>query len=101
MSPGARVSIVALFALMLAVGAGNLLFTTSQVDQLRTQLQASCAFAADIGSVPLPDSPTPSKLGVSLVVDSRAQWRELRCPGPLPEPPGLAKWAAYYRLPGS
>lgn len=72
----------------------------AQQAQLQSQQQAACAFAADVGSVPLPDAPRPTKLGVSLVVDSRAQWRKLHCPGTLPVPPGLAKWAAYYHLGG-
>ena len=129
MSPGARVSIVVLFALTLAIGGANLLFTTSQVGhvatvvhkqdvqaraqaatiaqlraqqaQLSKQQQAACAVAADVGSAPLPASPKPSKLGVSLVVDFRHQWRTLHCPGSLPVPPGLARWAAYYHLPGN
>jgi hypothetical protein len=50
--------------------------------------------------VPLPDKPRPSRLGVSLVTDDRAQWRALHCPGTLPVPPGLAKWAAVYHLDG-
>lgn len=112
-SPGARVSIVVLFVLMCGLAAGNLLFTRSQVDavhaqqaqlraeqaQLRAQQLAGCGFARDLGSVPIPDKPRPGKLGVSLVTDSRAQWRALHCPGTLPVPPGLAHWAAYFHLP--
>ena len=69
------------------------------IAQLRAQQLAGCAFAADIGSVPLAASPRPSRLGVLLVTDSRAQWRGAHCPGTLPVPPGLAHWAAYYHLP--
>jgi hypothetical protein len=71
------------------------------ITQLRTQQLAGCAFAADLGSVPIPDKPRPSRLGVLLVTDSRAQWRGAHCPGKLPVPPGLAKWARYYHLPVS
>ncbi len=70
------------------------------IAQLRAQQLAGCAFAADIGSVPLAASPRPSRLGVLLVTDSRAQWRGAHCPGTLPVPPGLARWAAYYHLDG-
>lgn len=98
MSPGAKVSVVVMFSLMLALAAANLLFTSSQVGQLRAQQLAGCAFAAHLGSAALPDRPRPGKLGVQLVTDSRAQWRALHCPGALPVPPGLAKWAAFYHL---
>lgn len=76
-------------------------FTVGYVAQLQTQLQAACGFAHDLGGVSLPASPKPSRLGVSIVADSRAQWRELRCPGTLPPAPGLAHWAKVYGLPGS
>lgn len=100
-SPGARVSIVVLFALMLTIGAANILFTTTQVDRLRMQQQAACAVAADVGTAPLQSSPKPGKLGVTIVLDFRRQWRTLHCPGSLPAPPGLQRWAAYYHLPAS
>lgn len=101
MTHGARRAVIVLFVITFAVGAANLLFTVAQVDKLGSQQRAACAFAADLGSAPLPDKPKPGKLGVSLVTDSRAQWRGLHCPGTLPVPPGLAKWAAYYHLPGN
>jgi hypothetical protein len=71
------------------------------IAQLRVQLQASCGFAHDLGTATLPAAPRPSRFGVSLVVDARAQWRALHCPGELPVPPGLARWAAFYHLDGS
>jgi hypothetical protein len=72
------------------------------IAQLRAQLLASCGFAADIGGAPLPAAPRPSKLGVSIIADSRAQWLALRCPGSLPPPsPGLVKWGPYYHKPVS
>jgi hypothetical protein len=86
---------------MVALIGASILYSAHQISQLERQQQASCAFASDVGSVPLPDSPRPSKLGVSLVTDARAQWRELHCPGALAPSPGLAKWAAYYHLAGS
>lgn len=87
--------------IFVALFGASILYSAHQISQLERQQQASCAFAADVGSVPLPDSPRPSKLGVSLVADSRAQWRELHCPGVLSPSPGLTKWAAYYELPAS
>ena len=94
-------SVAVLFVLTVVVGVANLLFTTSQVDTLRAQQQAACAFAADLGSAPFPSSPRPSKLGVSIVADSRSQWRKLHCPGTLPVSPGLIKWGHFYRIPVS
>lgn len=94
-------SVVVLFVLMVVIGVANLLFTTSQVDTLFRTQQAACSVAADVGSAPLPASPKPARLGVSIVTDFRAQWRALHCPGSLPVPPGLARWAAVYHLPGN
>jgi len=105
MTPGARHAFAAL-AVVLALVAGaspvfTVVYANSTAATLRSQLLASCAFARDLGSVPLPASPRPSKLGVSIVADSRAQWRTLRCPGELPPPsPGLRHWAAFYHLDG-
>jgi hypothetical protein len=94
-------AIVALFVIALALGGAALFAVSAQVGKLQTAVQASCAFAADLGTAPLPASPKPGKLGVKLVSDSRAQWRELRCPGTLPPAPGLDKWARVYGLPGN
>ena len=69
------------------------------IAQLRTQLLAACGFAADIGTAPIPDRPVPGRLGIKIVTDSRGQWHALHCPGSLPVPPGLAKWAAHYHIP--
>jgi hypothetical protein len=115
MTPGAKRAVVMLFVLSLALSAANLLFANAQARrqdatiaqlraqeaQLRSQQLAGCAFAADLGGVPIPGKPRPSRLGVSLVTDSRMQWRALHCPGTLPMPPGLAHWAAVYHLPAS
>jgi hypothetical protein len=67
--------------------------------QLRRQQLASCAGAADLGSIPLADKPPPSRFVIRLLTDNRGQWHELGCPGALPVPPGLAKWAAHYGIP--
>jgi len=100
-----RRAYVVLAGLSLLAAALSLLagvhYEGAQLAALRRAVLASCAFAADIGSVPVPDRPRPSKLGVQLVADSRAQWRELGCPGRLPVPPGFAHWALVYHLPSS
>jgi hypothetical protein len=108
MTQGARRAFATCVVLVLMVGAACIFFTSAQTSQLRdvvgtlqAAVLASCGFAADVGSVPLPPSPRPSKLGVSLVADSRQQWRKLNCPGTLPMPPGFAHWAAVYHLPAS
>lgn len=103
-TPGAKRAVVTLFLLMLAVGAANLFFTSSEVSSLRAAVLASCAFAADLGSAPVTAAPgtKASELGVSIVADSRAQWRQLGCPGHLAPPsPSFTHWARIYHLPGS
>lgn len=100
MTHGARRAVAVLSVLMLAVAVANLFFTSSEVGKLRAAVLASCAFAADLGSAPLPATGKVAKLGVSIVADSRAQWRKLGCPGHLAPPgPGFVRWARYYRLP--
>ena len=111
--PGRRrlLNLIILAVAMLATGVASVVASVAYasasarrqdvtIAQLRVQQLAACGFARDLGSVPLPDKPRPSRLGVSLVTDDRAQWRALHCPGTLPVPPGLAKWAAVYHLDG-
>ena len=101
-SRGARRAVVMLFVLTLAVGAASLFFTASEVGKLRAAVLSECAFAADVGSAPVAVAPggKASELGVSIVADSRAQWRKLGCPGHLAPPqPSFSRWARYYRLP--
>lgn len=109
---------------VLAVGAANLFFTSTEVGHLRAVIRvqdaqarelagqvaklqravlSSCAFNADLGSAPIVIQPggKASELGVSIVADSRAQWRQLGCPGRLPPPqPSFTRWARYYHLDG-
>ena len=101
-TPGALRAIAVMFVLMVALAAFNLLFTAREVDQLRAAVQSECAFAADVGNAPVtgPNVSRPSKLGVSLVADSRAQFRRLGCPGHLPLPQSaFVRWARFYHLP--
>ena len=104
-TPGALRAIAVMFVLMVALAAFNLLFTAREVNQLRAAVQSECAFAADVGSAPVvtPNvSAKPSKLGVSIVADSRVQFRRLGCPGHLAPPqPSFVKWARFYDLPSS
>ena len=113
MTRGARYSVVFLFVLSLLLAGGDYFLGATQAAHLRAQARvlaaqvarlqaavlASCDFAADLGTAPLPAAPKPGKLGVKLVADSRAQWRKLDCPGSLPVPPGFAHWATVYHLP--
>lgn len=114
-TPGAKRSVVVLFVLTLALSGANLFWTSNQVGhvsgvvrtqdaevrKLGTTVLASCAFARDVGSAPAPAG-KPSKLGISLIADSRQQWRELGCPGHLPPPtPAFAQWARFYHLPAT
>jgi hypothetical protein len=98
-------AVVVLFVFCAAGIVGNLLFTAGEVGQLRGAVQSECAFAADVSSAPVVTagvSARPSKLGVSIVADSRAQFRRLGCPGRLAPPqPSFTRWARYYGLPDS
>ena len=105
MTRGARHAFITLLVAGLAVAGASPAFTVmyanSTADALRAQVLASCSFAGDLGSAPLPATPRPSRLGVAIVADARAWWHRNHCPGTLPVPPGLAKWAAVYNLPVS
>lgn len=124
MTRGARRAVIILFVITFALAAGNLIFSSGQVNhlagvvhkqdaqarvqaatvaQLREQLLAACGSAGDLGSIPIPQKPKPSRLAISLVTNNRLQWRALHCPGSLPTAAslGLARWAAYYHLPAS
>lgn len=69
------------------------------IAQLRRQQLTSCNAAADLGTVPLPAKPPPSRLAVRIVTDNRAAWYGNGCPGALPVPAGLAAAAARYGIP--
>lgn len=103
MTHGAARAVVVMSVLMLVIGGANLFFTTSEVSHLRAAVLASCAFAADVGTAPVAANPAtgkPSRLGISIVADSRKQWHQLGCPGQLPPPPpSFVWWARYYHLP--
>jgi len=94
-------AVVVLFVLAVLPGAFGWFWWVHEVSQVRSAVLASCAFAADVGSAPIVVAPggKAPELGVSIVADSRAQWRRLGCPGRLAPPqPSFAKWARYYHL---
>ena len=94
-------AVVVLFLISALVGTGDLYWTAHEVNQVRDAVLASCAFADDVGSAPVAVAPggKASELGVSIVADSRAQWRRLGCPGHLAPPqPSFVRWARYYHL---
>lgn len=128
-TPGAKHAVtvltrafVVISVAVLAIGAANLFFTSTEVGHLRgvirvqdaqaremagqvAKLQravlSSCAFAADVGSLPVtvPPGAKASELGVSIVADSRSQWRQNGCPGHLAPPqPSFVRWAHYFHL---
>lgn len=72
------------------------------IAQQQSELHASCKFweaLAGIDVQPPPPTPKPSKLGVSIVADSRIAFLGQSC-GQIPDAsPSLEKWAAYYHLP--
>jgi hypothetical protein len=69
------------------------------IARLRRQQLTGCAAAADLGTVPLPAKPPPSRLAVKIVTDNRAAWYGNGCPGSLPVPAGLAQAAARWGIP--
>jgi hypothetical protein len=102
LTAAARRAVVTLFTVCVLLAGTSMLFTGCQVRQLRQSVLSACLFAADIAGAPVVAGPAgkPSKLAVSIVSDSRVQWRGLGCPGRLPPPaPSFAKWAKYYHLP--
>lgn len=103
MTIGARHAVIFLFGFAVLLGAANLLWTSMQVNHLRDAVLAQCTFDADLGSAPVTVSPAsgrPSRLGVTIVSDSRVAWHGLGCPGKLPPPaPSFARWAKEFHLP--
>lgn len=114
---------IVLFLFMTGIGLANLLFTSSNVQQVRAnsaliqvqvqlnqeiiakqqrQIRASCNFYADLAGLPLANGPDgkPSELGVKIISDSRGAWDGLGCPGTLAPPSAsYVRGAALYRLP--
>ncbi len=86
-------------ALAVAVVAAIAIFATVIVIQ-QNRLEASCKFYNLIATLPVANTPTPSRLGVLLVLDSRAAYVGQGC-GSLPAPSvNLKRWTAHYGLKG-
>ena len=89
----AALSVVVVVALIV----GGVIFQHQQ-----RQLTASCALWRDLASLsvkPLPPVRTPSKVTITIVVDSRRAYIG-ECPGPVPPPdPSLVFWAHQYHIP--
>jgi hypothetical protein len=129
-SPGARraahrlaYALVVVCVVVIAIGAANLLFTSSQVHKaqhvavqaktnaavlaqanllLIKQVEADCAVDADLAGVPVANALNghPSKLSVKLISDFRASWHQKGCQGRLPPPdPSFVAGARFYHLP--
>jgi hypothetical protein len=109
-------SLCVLFIFMIGIGAANLLFTSSQVQEVRSvsaglaqanarlarQITGDCGFYGDLAGLPLATAPNghPSELGVKIISDSRVAWVGHGCRGKLPPPnPTFVAGAAYYHLP--
>jgi hypothetical protein len=110
-------AVCVLFVVGIAIGAANLLFTSSQVHQVKKnsdglekalaleqkQIRADCGFYLHLSGLPVTDPPgpgDPSRLGVQIISDSRASFTGHGCPGHLPAPDAsFVKWAGFYHLP--
>jgi hypothetical protein len=90
-------ALAALFTVLVAAAAVNLDLT------LTRNGTAACSFYRDLAGLPvtiLATTGRPSELGMSIIANSRAAYRDLGCQGPLPPPsPSFTHWASYYRLP--
>lgn len=109
-------ALIVLFIFVIAIGLANLLFTSSQVHDLRAtqaqsdqnsaalrkQILADCASDRDLAGLPLANAPNghPSELGVKIISDFRGAFTGHNCPGTLPPPdPTFVAGAKYYRIP--
>ena len=102
-SRGARHAVVSLFVFSVLLATASLLFTSREVNQLRSAVLTQCQFDSDLGSAPItvdPRTGKASQLGVTLVADVRRSWYGLDCPGVISKPaPSFRHWAKVYHLP--
>jgi hypothetical protein len=70
--------------------------------QQGARLRASCEFWRTLGALPVAvtkQAPQPSKLGVSIIAESRAAYAGQGCGRLPPADPSFARWARAYHLP--
>lgn len=81
---------------VVALAAGGLVLVRQQ-----SQLKASCSLYRDLSVLPvkpIPPVKRPSKLGITIVVDSRIAYIG-ECSHDIPAPdPSLVFWARFYHL---
>ena len=73
-----------------------------QIARQQNEITVACGFFTDLASLPVTPAPTvkrPTRLGVSIVADSRATAKAFGCPVIPPPTDSLRKWAAYYHIP--
>ncbi len=66
------------------------------------ELHASCDFWGTLTSIPItvtPPATKPSRLGVSIITQSRIAYKGQGCGALPPVDASVRKWAAYYHLP--
>lgn len=103
MTRGAARAVVTLFVLSLVLAGLNFTWTANEVNTATTQARAMCQFDVHLGTAPLPlpaRAAMPTRLGVTIIADARAAFRQAGCTGRLPPPdPSFARWAKFYKLP--
>jgi len=93
--------LAAVLIMAIVVGGVVILHQSDQISQARNQLVAGCRFFADLASLPVTPVPPvkrPTRLGVSIVVDSRIAAVGLGCSNIPPPSASLKKWAGYYHI---
>lgn len=66
------------------------------------RLRASCEFWRTLAPLPVTiaqQTGKPSRLGVSIIAESREAYEGQGCGKPPPADPAFARWARYYHLP--
>jgi hypothetical protein len=66
--------------------AAAAIVVNNALQSVNAKIQASCSWYFDVGSVIPATSPSISKVGVRLLVDSRNAFVGAQCPGKLPRP---------------
>lgn len=85
----------------ITVGGTVIYLNRQQLAVVHKQLIAGCDFFSDLARLPVDPVPPlkkPSKIGVSIVADSRIAATGLGCTSIPPASASLKKWAAYYHI---